>query len=155
MPTMILTTVDCPWGLVGHLVLGPHIISRGRRFVEADDERVHKRRTWPDAMSRQPRYISLRRDRSMLTNLCRTSLDSDPVRHSYNRQAVSEKTQSASRPADSWVLRQCMVRNFRRRRDCGLESRLFHFEFVDPLFQTGYRMFGFVHRSIFSVDGER
>ena len=42
MPTMILITVDCPWGLVGHLVLGPHIISRGRRFVEADDERVHK-----------------------------------------------------------------------------------------------------------------
>ena len=48
-----------------------------------------------------------------------------------------------------------MVRNFRRRRHCGLESRLFHFEFVDPLFQTGYRMFGFFHCSIFSIDGER
>jgi len=44
---------------------------------------------------------------------------------------------------------------FQKRRDCDLESRLFHFEFVDPLFQTGYRMFGFFHRAIFSVDGER
>ena len=60
-------------------------------------------------------------------------------------------TQSRASPL---VLGQCMVRNFRRRRDGGLESRLFHFEFVDPLFQSGYRMFGFFHRSIFSIDGQ-
>ena len=53
------------------------------------------------------------------------------------------------------VLRQCMVRNLRRRSECVLESRLFRFEFVDPLFQIGYRIFGFFHRSIFSIDRQR
>ena len=54
-----------------------------------------------------------------------------------------------------WVLRQRMVRNFRRRREYGLELRLFRFEFVDPLFQIGYRMFSFFHRAIFSIAGQR
>jgi hypothetical protein len=53
--------------------------------VEGDDERVHKlenlaRRDVVQTEVYQPAAGSL-------TSLCQTSLDSDPVRHSYNRQA--------------------------------------------------------------------
>jgi hypothetical protein len=52
-------------------------------------------------------------------------------------------------------LRQCMVRNFTGGRKCGLELRLFRFEFVDPMFQIGYGMIGFFHRAIFCVHSQR
>ena len=57
--------------------------------------------------------------------------------------------------AVSLLLRQCLVRNFSRGRNRALELHLFGFEFMDPLFQIGDRMFGFFHRAIFSIDRQR
>ena len=101
----------------------------------------------------------------MLTGLCQTALCKgilcDVGKQARPDITVSYRTshrvlgKAATGVEAGLPLRQRVMRDFRRRSECGIESRLFRFKVVDPLFQIGYGMFGFFHRAIFSIDGQR
>ena len=99
-------------------------------------------------------------DRSMRAGLCQTALRNGTlceVRHPCvtvcYRMGYGILAKAPIRVKTRLSLGHCRVWDFRCRSDCGIESRLFRFEVVDPLFQIGQSMLGSFHRTIFSIQG--